>query len=512
MNYSASRYYSSTVLCLLGLLLGFLQALVFDFPFDAVFVFLAPLLSVLSLGGFLWVLKNLSPRQAMLFGYCFGLGLFAWGLNWVYISMDRFGGSSTLFAVLANAAIVMYLALYWLIGAYLIARLGRTPNQGLLLAAPVIVLLEWVRSVFLLGFPWLSIGYGWIDTPVSQLAAIGGVWLVSFVVILMLSVLMTSIKMIFKAVFLIGLTAILFLVPKTLEQPMLDNSVKVALLQGNMSVITAYDDARMMENVTAYSSLTDKVIASGEQPDVIVWPESSIPYFQTDIALLKRDLLSLQQKHQFDFISGLPYFDRSQRQFFNAILLQKADGSIDDSQYYFKQHLLPFGEYLPFRSIFNFFKDFVTIPMADFTAGQTGQADFVINGLVFSPSICFEAVFGNEIRQKAAQADVLLNISNDAWFGQSKAQAQHLNIVRMRAVENQKNLIRATNNGITAIIAPTGEVTQHLKPFTRDYLIANVAANRQLTFYSRYGDTPWLLLFTGMIVLVLVSCYLREPD
>lgn len=503
-----SRYTATAWLYVIGLLLGGVQAVAFDFSFHSPLVLLVPVLSFLSLLGFLFILQRLTPKRAMGFGYAFGLGLFAWGLNWVYISMDRFGGSSTGFAVLANAAVVAYLSLYWLLAAYLITKLGKTVGQRLGLAATIIALLEWLRSVFLLGFPWLSVGYAWVDTPLAQLASLGGVWLLSFVVIGLAAMVLaplsrlTRLLLLAAGIGLIGLAAVVL--PATASS---EKTANVALIQGNMPVITEYNDSRMQANIAVYQRLTDKVLNSGKPVDIVIWPESAIPYFHNEINLLKAETLETQHQHQMDFISGVPYVDMRQRRFYNAIMLQNQHANVTETQYYFKQHLLPFGEYLPFRSLFDFFNDYVSIPMADFSRGALIQPKFLAAGLSFAPSICFEAVFGDEIRQNAATADVLLNISNDAWFGQSKAQAQHLNIARMRAIENQKYLVRATNDGITAVVAPSGKVQSFLPSFEEGILYATVAANSYQTIYSRYGDMPWVLLFGLLLVCILAANY-----
>lgn len=509
-----SRYIHSPLVYLLGLALGLMQAMVFDYPFDSPVVFLSPIFSGLSILGFLWFLQYLSPSRAIRFGYFFGLGVFSWGLNWIYISMDRFGGASTFFSVLANIAVIAYLALYWLLIAYLITKLGKTANQRLLLAAPIIALCEWLRSVFLLGFPWLSIGYGWIDTPITLLASLGGVWLVSFVVVFSCVLLLLHIQWWQKVLCLLSVillcVALWSVISTQLDKHKNSPSATVALIQGNMPVITEYNDRRMQANLDAYSFLTDVVLDAEQSPDMVIWPESAIPYFHNEISRLRNDFLHKQREKHFDFISGLPYVDIQQRQFYNAIMLQKAQSDASGATYYLKQHLLPFGEYLPFRGILDFFEDYVSIPMSEFSRGELIQPNFLAAGLKIAPSICFEAAFGDEIRQSATTADVLLNISNDAWFGKSKAQTQHLNIARMRAVENQKYLIRATNNGRTAIVSPQGKVVESLPPFRSDFLLGRVSARTQQTLYNRWGDNPWLLFFFLFTLLIIASGYCQK--
>lgn len=505
MNKQLSRVLSSAWIYVIALLLGFINALAFDIPFDSSLTFFGPVLNLSALLGFLFFLTHLSAKRSLFFGYCFGLGLFGWGLNWVYISMANYGNAPLAFAILANAGVVAYLSLYWLLGAYLIAKLGKTPTQRLLLAAPIIALLEWVRSVFLIGFPWLSIGYAWIDTPLAQLSSFGGVFFISFVIVLLLSSLLLPIRRLHKYLLLLKLSVLVAIFCFPFFPNKAGNSTTVALVQGNMPVITDYNEKRMTENLVQYFKLTQKAIAQSNHAniDTVIWAEAAIPYFYEEIPDFLTKIQRYQKTTGFDFISGAPLGSWASGQIYNGIFLQSKDTD-NPTTFYRKQHLLPFGEYLPFRSIFSFFSDFVDIPMADFARGNLVQKPFISNGLSFSPSICFEAVFGNEIRQNAQNTDVLLNISNDAWFGRSKAQPQHLNIARMRAVENQKYLIRATNNGITAVIAPSGSVEKSLPPFTEDVLTATVTARDKTTLYARFGDIPWLVLFVLFAGVILV--------
>lgn len=490
--------------------LGFLLAMPFDFAHDASLRFVGVLFATSALVGYLFIVQFLTPKRAMLFGYLFGLAFFAWGLNWIYISMATFGGAPFAFAVAANAAVVAYLSLYWLLGTYIIVKLGKTPNQRLLLAPAVIALLEWVRSVFLIGFPWLSLGYGFVDFAWAQVAAIGGVFFVSFVVVLFVALLLFDTPQRWGKA---PLTILLFLgIVMTVELKTTTPheghpSTTVTLIQGNMPVITEYNAERMTQNLVKYHLLTEAALAK-KSPNVVIWPEAAIPYFYVEAIDFLEDIFALQQHHQFDLITGVPHADwgiksTEETDIYNSILLQKANDQ--KPQFYNKSHLLPFGEYLPFRSVFAFFKEYVDIPMSDFARGEVQQKPFVAGGLTFAPSICFEAVFGDGIRQNAKQAQVLLNLSNDAWFGQSKAQIQHLNIARMRAIENQKMLVRATNDGRTAIISPNGKVLQAIPPFADGTLTATIYGQDRQTRYSKVGDR----LVIGLCLLViclLIGC------
>ncbi len=490
---------------LLGLALGLLQAVVFDFDGVSNNAIPTVLLSVVALGGFLWTLVRLSPARARRFGYVFGLGLFGWGLNWIYISMATFGGAPLWFAVCANALVVLCLSLYWLLGAHLIARLGTTVNQRLLLAPAVIVLLEWLRSVLFLGFPWLSLGYGVIDAKVAQYAAVFGVFGVSFILLLLvvLPLLQVSGR---QRLALVGVVLAVGLLPRYLPtpQPAEGKSTTVALVQGNMPVIVDYNSDILSQNLVQYHLLTEKAVA--DRPDVVIWPESAQPFFYVEAKDFLGDIYAMQQQYGFDLIAGMPHVDWQGQQIYNSVLLQPQQPDVSKPpQFYSKAHLLPFGEYLPFRQLFSFFRYFVIIQMADFTAGPAVQPPMRAGGLAFSVSICYEAVFGNEIRQNARNADILLNVSNDAWFGRSKAQRQHLNIARMRAVENQKMLVRATNDGRTVVVSPQGRVLKALPSFVEGVLTARVQGYAAITPYARFGDSL-ILALAGLWLLLIVGC------
>lgn len=488
---------------LFALAIGFLQALAFDIPFDSPISWAAPLLSFLSLWAFLRVLCQLSPKRGGLFAYLFALAYFGHGLNWVYISMANYGGAPIVFAVLANISVIAYLALYWLLGGYLIIKLGSAVNQRLLLAAPLIALLEWLRSIFLIGFPWLSVGYAWVDSPFAHLAAFGGVFFLSFLVILIAAFCLLTIALRYRLLLLgsvFALSAGLAFVDFSSNK---QSPLQLALIQGNMSVITEYHKQRMDKNLIQYHNLTDKALEQQKKTDLVIWPEAAIPYFYVDAKEFLQKIHHRQTLSHFDLISGVPNY--MQGDYYNSVLLQKENGN--KVQFYHKQHLLPFGEYLPFRRLFAFFENYVSIPMSDFSRGDVIQPAFNVGENRLSPSICFEIVFGNEIRQNALQADMLLNLSNDAWFGRSKAQRQHLNIARLRAIENQKPLVRATNNGLTVIVAANGQVKQSLPPFQDGVLSAAVSGVDSKTPYARWGDMPWLIGFVLMAGWILFAAF-----
>lgn len=489
---------------LFALCCGLLTSLGFDFPFDSAWRWLAPVFACVGLFGVMWLVSANGVRRHFWLGYAFGLGLFGYGLNWVYISMYLFGGANAVFSIGANVVLVLFLSLYWGVTLWLTDKLSQSryfkakqdanSPYKLYLFAIVVGFFEWLRSVLFIGFPWLSIGYAFVDTPLAQWAKLTGVFGVSVFVVLALAIVMNFVqKKCMKPIIvwsLLLVASLAFVALRATTSPS-GKPLQVALMQGNISVITKFDPKFMDESITRYFQLTDE--AFDPELDLVVWPETAIPYFYNDARLWLDAMFQMQAIGGFDFITGIPEGDIAMNQYYNAIVLQSQQPA--PQTFYLKSHLLPFGEYLPFRSIFAFFEDFVELPMNDFSRGGNDQPLFVVRGVKIAPSICFEAVFGDEIRLSANSAELLVNLSNDGWFGQSKAQAQHLNVQRLRAIENGKPMIRSTNDGITAIIDHNGNVTAAIPQYQPGILRGQVTPYSGKTLYSRYGDwTLWCLL------------------
>ncbi|MPV85208.1 apolipoprotein N-acyltransferase [Ostreibacterium oceani] len=513
----------------IAVLLGFILALTFDARHDIALTWLPTITALSVLAIFSGLLVRLSPKSALVFGYCFGLGLFGYGLNWIYISMDAFGGAPLYFAVFANACVILYLSLYYALGSFLVVKLAKSINHRLCLIAPVFAGLEWVRSVFFIGFPWLSLGYTTIETPLAYLSRVGGVFFVSFLLLMTVTLcqlqIRNNLKTIAIGIYLMTVLVAIALVSRppassVIGQPA-PTPITAALIQGNMDVITKFDPETMDQSLIQYDRLTQAALEKhADAIDLVVWPETAIPYFYEQVPYVRERIQLMQTDYQFDFISGVPHTTDEFITIYNAIFAQTAkqipaptqtlaptqapaQSIADTNQFYYKSHLLAFGEYLPMRGFFDFFRDYVTIPMSDFSRGETVQPAFTVAGIELAPSICFEAVFGDKIRQNARQAQALVNLSNDGWFGRSKAQPQHLNIARMRAIENQKPMLRATNNGISAIIDADGQITQTTPAFDSGMVVGEFTPSHAVTPYSRFGDRLGLVLYSLMIIGIM---------
>ncbi|MDX1656600.1 MAG: apolipoprotein N-acyltransferase, partial [Candidatus Competibacteraceae bacterium] len=371
-----------------------------------------------------------------------------------------------------------------------------------LLGAPALaVVLEWVRSWAFSGFPWLSPGYSQIDGPLGGLAPLGGVFAVGWGVWLSAGLLCMVLGQgarnrwlaLAGLVVLWGSAWVLKGVDWTHPE---GPPLAVSLIQGNI----AQDDKFQPENLEQTLSLYARLSVQEQDRDLIVWPETAIPLFVRDVEEpFLGPLAERARQTDTDYLIGAPDGDWEQGVFYNGVV---AIGG--ERGFYRKQRLLPFGEYLPLRWLFGFFHELVQIPMADFTPGSVDQPLLRVQGLPVGVSICFEAVFGHEIIRALPQARLLVNVSNDAWFGDSLAPHQHLEIARMRALETGRAMARATNTGISALVDHRGRITDRSQMFEIQVLRGEVQPRVGMTPYAVLGDWPVVGTALGLLLIGLI--------
>ena len=255
-----------------------------------------------------------------------------------------------------------------------------------------------------------------------------------------------------------------------------------------------------MNTLTRYSELTFA------QPDIdlFVWPETAIPAFHYQVADNYLPHLETElRNHGSTLLTGIPVLDKTTWEYYNAVV------SLGGEQaFYYKQHLVPYGEYLPLRWLIGSGLDALAVPNADFSEGGDDQPLLMAAGVPVSSSICFEVVFGEQIIQDLPEAGLLVNVSNDAWFGDSLAPQQHLEMARMRAKETSRPMLRATNTGITAVIDGQGTVVARSAQFEEAVVTATVMPRQGATPYVRLGNWPVLVL---SLILVLLPLALARP-
>jgi len=455
--------------------------------------------SIISLLALLWLLNNISSRRAAWRGFLFGIGMFGAGTSWVVISIHEFGHTPLPLAVFLTILLVAYLSLFPALFAWSVVRfrLAEQPLVFLLIAPALWALTEWIRGTLMTGFPWLNIGYSQIDTWLSAYAPVVGVYGLGF--LLMLSV---------TAIFLISQCrkiSVLLLLTIWLGGWFLQDiewatpagePLDVSLVQGNVSQLEKFRPEMRAKTMSLYEELTFENLDS----DLIVWPETAVPAFYHHVAEnYISDILQVTRKQGVELLIGAPIkqetADSEKPRYYNsAIALGKEFGV------YHKRHLVPFGEVVPFASVLRAIGGIFNVPLSDFSAGGL-QAPLNLAGQKAAISICYEIVFGEELAQTAGDATMLINISNDAWFGDSLAPPQHFSMARMRVKETARPLLRATNTGITAFVDHRGTVTHQAPSFSVQVLRGTIQPMQGETWYVRFGNIPILLL----IALLLIS-------
>ncbi|MDG4552215.1 MAG: apolipoprotein N-acyltransferase [Candidatus Contendobacter sp.] len=460
-------------------------------------------LAILLPAVLLWSWDGATPRRAAIRGGLFGLGLYGFGIPWIFISLHDYGNAPAPFAALATFIMVLAMALYPAALGGLIARWGPPPGPArwLLVFPALWTLLDWVRSWLLSGFPWLAIGYSQIDAPLGQLAPYAGVFGVGWAVLLSSGLLRTLFGRGDWRARLggLGLLAALWLGAWGLGRvdwvEPAGAPLRVAIVQGNVTQDRKWDPDVLDETLTRYVQLS---LPEQNRSAVIVWPETAIPALLDEVRPFVAALAGAARQAGVDYVTGIPTGSRETGVFHNSIIgLGRSPGL------YHKRRLLPFGEYLPLRGFFLFFRDWVDIPMADFTPGGREQPLFRAGGQPVGLSICFEAVFGEEIRRALPDATWLINLSNDAWFKDSAAPHQHLQIARMRAMEVARYLARATNTGVSAIVDERGRIQTRGPQFQAEVIRGAVQPLRGSTPYARFGDWPAVAMVIGLLILGL---------
>jgi apolipoprotein N-acyltransferase len=452
-------------------------------------------LPFLTLAGLLLLwLRAATPQGAFRIGFAFGAGFFGAGVSWVYVSLHYFGSMPAPLAGVGAIAFCAILALYPAAAGWGLARLRLGPLASALLAFPALwTVFEWLRGWIFTGVPWLAVGYSQVDSPLAGFAPIGGVYGVSFAVALCAGLLGIVISGPGKAriagglalVFAFGLGQLLKQIAWTSP---LGAPFRVALLQGNIP-----QDLKFRADRYAATLATYKRLIEASRAQLIVLPETAIPRFldAVDPAYLS-DIARLAAERRADVLFGVPIRDPDGR-YFNSLISVGAS----PSQRYDKSHLVPFGEFVP--PGLGWMVRTLAVPLSDFSRGPENPQPLALGGQLVAPNICWEDAFGEEIIRQLPQATLLVNVSNVAWFGDSLAPAQHLQISRMRALETGRTLLRATNTGVTAVIDPRGRVVASLPQFTEGVLDAEARGYGGASPYVRFGNYPIVLCCLALV-------------
>jgi len=424
-----------------------------------------------------------------------------WGLHWIFISLNEYGGLNFLLASFATVLLATYVASYYLIAGVIVKKLGLGP----LSIASIVCLMEWIKSNLLTGFPWLNIGVLQIDSIFSVFAPIFGSFGVSFATVYFAALISHSTKYA-----LIVATSICFIAL------MLNNFVhftepsgeklNVVLIQGAIPQKLKFDPVHKQNTENKHLELITAAIKVNPETKLIVLPETAFTSTFNNIEPLI--LLKLrEQLSQNDIVlmTGIPQkIDGNWR---NSLIAMKSDNllGLEVFDSYDKHHLVPFGEFIPWG--FKWFVNMMQIPLGEFEEGKFPQAPIKVQDQYIGVNICFEDLFGDEIskiffqKSHAEKPSILLNISNLAWFGNTNALDYHLKASRMRSMETGRPMLRATNTGITAAIDHKGIVIKKLPSADEGFLITKIQGTNGQTLYNFFGD--YLILVFSLIILIL---------
>jgi len=468
-----------------------------------------PALQLAALAVLAWAsARQSSARAAAATGFAFGLGWFGLGVSWVYISMHTYGQMPAWISAGATAALAALLALFPALAVAVAHRLGATPAWRLLPAWPgAWILGEWLRATLLSGLPWIASGYAHTDGPLAGYAPLGGIYAVSLAAAWIAAALAqlarrdgaAGLGARAAAAAAVGLLLAAGQLCRPLEWSHASGApIRVRLLQGNVAQDLKFADGGLELAVQRYFALLSE--PEREPADLVVLPESAFPVPLGDLAPQVRDrLFAIAREGRRALIFGA-FLEEPAGHYFNSAIGLQGDGPL---QRYSKRHLVPFGEFIPFG--FRWFVDLMQMPIGDQDRGPPQQAPMQLAGQRIAVNICFEDLFGHEIlaawNDPRLQPTVLLNLSNLAWFGDSIALPQHLQISRMRALETGRPLLRATNTGVTAVIDAHGQVLAQLPLLTTASLDAQLRGFTGSTPYVRLGDGPALGIALALMVL-----------
>ena len=447
-------------------------------------------------------LQKRSAKHAFFIGWAYGIGLWFVGAFWLYTSIHVYGDTSAFLSVLMIAVMAIAMGLFTAVQTWLYRRFfPETP----LTFAPLWVLFEWAKTWVFTGFPWLFAGYAFTERFLDSYAPLFGIFGVSFVVLLLACAFVEVLKkrlfwLIPSAILLAGAWMASQLEFVTKKQT---PALSVSLIQGNIPQDLKWLTAYQQQTLMIYLELS----RSEWGRDLIVWPESSIPMFQTDIQGFLAGMDMQAKKSGTAWVTGIPFWDLAEsKQAGRALYYNSIMASGDDADgLYKKQRLVPFGEYIPLSGLLSWVLPALQNDpsMSGFSRGENQQKPLHVKAHNLGAAICYEVAYPNLTRRNASQSDFLVTVSNDAWFTGTAGPWQHLQMVQMRAKENGRWFVRATNTGVTAIIDHHGHIVKQAPLDQKAVLRGELPAMQGETLYMKLSDWPVLIVSVLLLLLGL---------
>ncbi|MFZ9050006.1 MAG: apolipoprotein N-acyltransferase [Steroidobacteraceae bacterium] len=451
------------------------------------------LLGTACIAGLFWTWESASARRAALYGFAWGVGLFLAGAYWIFTAVYVFGRAPAWLALLLLLGLVAIMAAWYALLGWAVVRL--TPRSGplrwLVVAPAAWVLVEWARGWVLSGFPWLQAGYAHIDSPLSGLAPVGGVHLVGLAAALtaggVLAAILGTARQRASALLVLAVT---WVVAAALQgrawTAVAGDAMEVAVVQGAVPQDLKWDAAHRRQTLELYQGLNREALGAR----LIVWPEAALPMLADQAMPFLTSVWRESVRAGSHLMIGLLRYDANQDQVYNGLI---ALGD-EDPAWYYKRRLVPFGEFFPVPATVRRWMRLMSLAYSDLTPGPASQPALRVAGQRVGVTICYEDAYGAEQLAVLDEATLLVNVTNNAWFGDSNAPHQQLQMARFRALEAGRYLVRATSNGISAVIGPEGGLRARAEQFVPVVLRAEVRPHTGLTPYARVGNGPILLL------------------
>ena len=482
------------------LLASSLIALFYVSGFEPFGLVIAPLFCLAYL---FYFALNHSPKKTAIFYYLFGFFCFSIGLYWLYISIHIVSGAPLWLAILLIGVLSGVMALFYCLVGFIISyayQLFKSKYLVLTLLAPAIwTLSELLRGYAFTGFPWLTIGYSQSSTFLSAWAPIGGVYLVSFIVsliagyCLLISSKIRPLLSLFSVLIIIGSS---FFIRPIEWTERVDKEFSVALVQGAVAQEKKWLTTEFIRTLNLYRNS----LLNLENTNLVIWPEVAIPAYAENVKGYLDELEGILKQQNIDLLMLGINTKGKNGEVFNSVITLGGD-----NREYHKRHLVPFGEYFPVPKFIREWLQKMKLPHRDISIGPEVQEMLKLDQYFIATSICYEDIFGYELLDYQPLANVLVNVTNNAWFGESIASSQHFQMSRMRAIETGRYLLRSTNTGITAIVMPDGNIQEELEPYNFSILKGNFYPMKDETPYSRFGDLFVILLMT---LIMTLGCFI----